>query len=426
MNQSKSALPGFAGGSIAVCRLWIESKLRSMLNKIPISASLKTILRNGYVRCCGNPLVESTDRPLTDADRKKLAGLDTVSKSAPGTILFAPSIGWNVDLFQRPQHLARVLAQDGYVVVFDCGNSGDNVSLIQEIEPRLYLFKGKPELLQGLYKPILWTFTYNYDYRDNFPADTPVIYDWIDDLAVFHYDQAMLRKLHARAMKEATLVAASARKLYESALQERHDALYLPNAVEEGRFDHPPSPNPALDDKDFLALISTEKPIAGYYGALAQWFDYELLMRTAELCPDWQFVLIGPNYDGSILQSGIAGHPNITWLGPRDYKKLPGYLHLFDVAMIPFLINDITLATSPLKLFEYFAAGKPVVTTPMPECMAFSEVSICSNAQEFAMALDVARKVGKEPAFQDRLTDLGYQNTWRARARLAMDMINVI
>ncbi len=358
--------------------------------------------------------------PITGTDAQKMAELVSASKSARETFIFAPSIGWSVHLFQRPQHLARVLAQDGYLVIYDCCNSGDDVTLLKEIEPRLYLFNGEPELFRVLENPVLWTFTYNYDYLDHFPAGTRVIYDWIDDLAVFPYDQNHLARLHARALQEATLVVSVARKLHESALQTRPDAVYLPNAVEDGRFDHPPTPNPALADKAFSRLASAGKPIAGYYGALAHWFDYDLLATVAGLRPDWTFVLIGPDHDGSMNRSRIGEYGNIAWLGPRDYETLPGYLHLFDVAMIPFKINDITLATSPLKLFEYFAGQKPVVATPMPECAAFEEVSIAEDAEAFAALLDIARKKGREPDFMARLAALARENSWQARAQTAI------
>lgn len=348
-------------------------------------------------------------------EAEKLSKLIETSNNSARTIIFAPSIGWNVHLFQRPHHFARVLAQDGYTVVFDCSNNQDDVALLKEIEPRLFLFKGEAELLANLHNPVLWTFTYNYAYRDRFPRDIPVIYDWIDDLSVFPFDQIQLAQLHARAIKEATVVASVARNLHENALKERPDAIYLPNAVEEGRFDQPPTPNPALEDKVFSRIVSAGKFIAGYYGALAEWFDYELLARTAELLPDWHFVLIGPDYDGSIKKSRIISHQNITWLGPRDYQTLPGYLHLFDVAMIPFRINEITLATSPLKLFEYFAGGKPVVTTPMPECTAFTEVCIANNAEEFSAALRSAKDLAKKPEYLHRLAALTQGNTWRSR-----------
>ena len=98
----------------------------------------------------------------------------------------------------------------------------------------------------------------------------------------------------------------------------------------------------------------------------------------------------------------------------------PGYLRLFDVATIPFRINDITTATSPLKLYEYFAGGKPVVTTPMPECMAHPEVAIARDAREFADALERARARGKDPAFRDRLRAVGRENSWDSRVQTVL------
>ena len=388
-------------------------------------ASFKLLGEDTYLETFNENEIKYRSKWATDALSKKqaekLTGLVAASKASARTIIFAPSIGWNVHLFQRPHHLARVLAEDGYTVVFDCSNGHDQVAFLKEVEPRLFLFKGEVDLLVDLHKPVLWTFSYNYDYRDRFPRGIPVIYDWIDDLSVFPYDQELLAKLHSRAMKEAAVVASVARRLHERALVDRTDAVYLPNAVETGRFDHPPTPNPALEDKVFSRIVSGGKHIAGYYGALAHWFDYELLAQTAGLRPDWHFVLIGTDHDGSMDQSDIKNHRNITWLGPRDYQALPGYLHLFDVAMIPFKINDITLATSPLKLFEYFAGGKPVVSTPMPECAAFSVVFIAGSADEFAATLDVARNSAKAPEYLSRLATLAKENTWSARARKIME-----
>jgi GT2 family glycosyltransferase/2-polyprenyl-3-methyl-5-hydroxy-6-metoxy-1,4-benzoquinol methylase/glycosyltransferase involved in cell wall biosynthesis len=175
----------------------------------------------------------------------KLAPLRQRAAAGKGTVVFPPSVGWSIDLFQRPHHLARVLAQDGYAVVFDCSTSYDSVDVIKQIEPGLFLFKGESEWLAGLPNLILWTFSYNYDYRDRYPERARVIYDWIDDLKVFPYDQEVLRELHARAMKEADVVAAVARPLHELALKERADAIYLPNAVEAARFEREPTPNAA-------------------------------------------------------------------------------------------------------------------------------------------------------------------------------------
>ncbi len=361
---------------------------------------------------------------LSQKDAESLSNLLERSKNTPKTIIFAPSIGWSIHLFQRPHHLARAFSRQGYMVVFDCTGSHEKISFLEEIEHGLFLYSGKAELLAGLHQPVLWTFTYNYGYRDYFQKDIPVVYDWIDDLSVFPYDQTLLAQAHARAMSEAAVVCSVAKRLHCAALKDRSDAIYLPNAVEQGRFDRIPDPNPAKRDEIFNRIASSKKFIAGYYGALAEWFDYELLVRVAELRQDWYFVLIGPDHDGSMGHSTIGRCSNIVWLGPRDYADLPGYLNLFDVAIIPFKINDITLATSPLKLFEYFAGGKPVLTTQMPECMAFGEVFIAQNAEEFALLLDPARCAATDQKYTARLENLAELNSWEARTQVVLSALS--
>jgi hypothetical protein len=239
------------------------------------------------------------------------------------------------------------------------------------------------------------------------------VYDWIDDLDVFPYDRQLLEKNHARGLAEATVVASVAKKLHEKALALRPDAVSVPNGVEFERFADDEAPLP--EDKELRAFRESGKPIAGYYGALAEWFDYELLEKVARARPDWNFLLIGPMYDQSLRGQPVLKCPNVLWLGPRDYHSLPGYLRLFDVATIPFKINDITKATSPLKLYEYFAGGKATITTPMPECEAYPEVAIVRTAEEFAAALDPARERGKDATYRERVRQVGRENSWSAR-----------
>ncbi len=372
----------------------------------------------------------SAGGPATLA-RDGVARLAARAAAAPGTVVFLPSIGWDIHLFQRPHHLARVFAARGWLTLFDCTNAHDQVDAdgVREIAPDLFLVRGDLARLAGLPRLLLWSFPYNFHLVDLFPAGTPIVYDWIDDLAVFPQERALLEQNHRRALAEATVVASVARRLHEPALAARPDALYLPNGVEFDRFAGPAGGAPALlpivpPEPELEALRAAGRPLAGYYGALAHWFDYRLLEETARLRPDWSFLLIGPDHDRSIHKSKLLKQPNVLWLGPRPYAVLPAFLRLFDVATIPFAINDITLATSPLKLFEYFAGGRAVVTTPMTECQAFPEVVIAATARDFAATLDPARERGQDPAFRRRLRELGAENSWAARvdavlARLA-------
>jgi 2-polyprenyl-3-methyl-5-hydroxy-6-metoxy-1,4-benzoquinol methylase/glycosyltransferase involved in cell wall biosynthesis len=335
--------------------------------------------------------------------------------------VFLPSIPWTATLFQRPQHLARELARLGHVVLYDCTGTTEDLAGLREIEANLFLYKGERRHLRNLPGPVLWAFSYNFDQKDSFPSGTACVYDWIDDLAVFPYDPRFLRRNHERGLREATLVASVARRLHQQALAVRPDALYLPNATEHERFAAPDVPPP--DDPEVARFRLKRRPLAGYYGALASWFDYALLEETARRRPDWDFLLIGPDYDGSLPGRELLRLPNVAWLGPRPYPTLPGYLRLFDVALIPFVLNDITLATSPLKLYEYFSAGKPVLTTAMPECAAHPEVRIVRDAAELSRSLDAALADAADATFRRRLQALGEVNSWAARARTVLERL---
>jgi glycosyltransferase involved in cell wall biosynthesis len=342
------------------------------------------------------------------------------ASTAKGTVIFLPSVSWSVVNTQRTHHLARELARQGYVSIFDGSNSIDEVSGFKELAPNFFLFRGADNVLTKIADPTLWALTYNFDRRDSYSRSARVIYDWIDDFEVFPFDQDFLERNHNRALREATLVLCVAQRLHEQAKAVRADSLYLPNGVEFEHFASNPAP---LNDRDIDEAWLEGKPLAGYYGAIAEWFDYELMEAVARLRPDWNFLLIGPMHDNSLKERGqlMLGCANVRWIGQRSYEDIPAYLGMFDVAMIPFVINRITLATSPLKLYEYFAGGKPVVATPMPECQAFAEVQIADNAQAFSKALDRARTQGMNPEFRERLRMLGRENSWATRVKLVLE-----
>lgn len=365
-------------------------------------------------------LARATARPvrwLAGKFARPPAGFDAMLKrvraSGKRAVVFLPSLAWSETLFQRPHHLAREFARLGHAVVYDATGTADPPTTVTEVLPNLFLYAGDPAHLRALGDPIVWAFTYNFGQAAALGRRATVVYDWIDDLSVFPHDQAELHRLHARALKEAAVVTSVARRLHAQATAVRPDALYLPNAAEYERFadpNTPPANDPQLGPSD-------GRPTAGYYGALARWFDYRLLDEVAALRPDWRFVLIGPDLDDSTRDQPALRRKNVLWLGPRQYHTLPGYLRHFDVATIPFVINEITLATSPLKLFEYFAAGKPVVTTPLPECVEHSPVRAASTAAEFAAALDAAYAERNDPDFRRRVQAIGEANSWAARAR---------
>lgn len=346
-------------------------------------------------------------------------------EAARGAVIFLPSTGWEIANPQRMHHLAREFARLGFVSIFDSTNAYDDVDGFREIEPNLFLFRGPDHLLAEIPDPLLWTLTYNFDRRSVYTQRARVVYDWIDDFDVFLYDRAFLERNHQSALKEATLVTCVAQTLHEQASLARPDALYLPNAADCSRFAAVEMAIP--DDPAIESLRREAKPVACYYGAMAEWLDYELIEAAARERGDWNFLFIGPAYDNSLRERGrgMLSRKNVRWIGPRPYSSLPGYLRLADVAMIPFLINDITRATSPLKLYEFFAAAKPVVTTPMRECLAFKDVLTAEGAREFSRALDAARASAQDSRFRQRLKSLAEANSWTARAQRVIEKLGM-
>jgi glycosyltransferase involved in cell wall biosynthesis len=370
--------------------------------------------RQGLVRRALRLLLEASAAPAGRG--RPIAEVLARISTSKGAVIFLPSIGWNAQLFQRPHHLARAFARSGYVAIFDSTNVEDDLYGFAEIEPNLFLFRGPARLLRAIPRPVLWTFPYNHHEARRHARPATVVYDWIDDLAVFtDYEARLLTRNHTRALAEADVVLCVARALHEQVLVQRPDALYVPNGVEDAHFAGGVAREP--EDPAVTRLRRDGKPIAGYYGALARWFDYDLVAETARRRPDWNFLLIGPDYDGTVRDSAILQCPNVTWIGPRPYPSLPGYLRLFDVATIPFRLDPITMATSPLKLYEYFAGGRPVVATALAECVAYEEVDVVAAPADFARALDVARAKGRRPEVRAHLRAVAAANSWAHRVR---------
>ena len=170
-----------------------------------------------------------------------------------------------------------------------------------------------------------------------------------------------------------------------------------------------------VPDEAFAAMKKIGKPIVGYYGALASWFDYELI-RKLDATDKYSIVLLGVQYDASYDDSGIDALPNVHFLGSRDYSVLKNYGAQMDVLTIPFVINDITRATSPLKLFEYMALGRPIVTTDMDECRKYRSVLIGEDHDSFLTAVEHALALRQDADYLSLLHEEGAQNDWSCKA----------
>jgi hypothetical protein len=256
--------------------------------------------------------------------------------------------------------------------------------------------------------------TWNYQFVTQI-SHARIIYDYVDHLQAFSGNQKKLEHDHTHLVQIAELILATSVSLFQEVLPYRSDAILCPNGVDYAHFAiisnariNPPA--------DIAPLLLKGLPIIGYSGALARWFDYDLLETTALQRPDLHFLLIGSDFDHS-LPTKLLEVPNLTWLGSKPYQDLPDYVHYFDVAMIPFCVNDLTHAVSPLKLFEYMAAGKPVVITPMEESMRYPGVLVAQDPQEFSARLDEALELRADQDYLQSIQKVANENTWQVRAQ---------
>jgi len=306
------------------------------------------------------------------------------------------------------------LAAKGFLVFFCTEASVDKVKGFRQVSQGLYLANAPWGVFDLVERPVIFTLPYNRQYL--FHLRQPrIVYEVIDDLDVFPGDKALLQKNHHLLLEEADIVLVTADRLMEQVKRIRPDAILCPNAVDIDHFSQAREPDAKPVPPDLVPILRSNRPVIGYYGAFARWFDYDLVRQAAQKHPDWDFVFMGPNHDNTLMESNILSTPNVHWLGTREYSKLPDYLRYFSVATIPFLVNNITLATSPIKLFEYMAARKPIVTTNMPECRKYPGVLVAQDTKEFIAHLEHALTLVNDPGYLQQLYQTARANTWEAR-----------
>lgn len=193
------------------------------------------------------------------------------------------------------------------------------------------------------------------------------------------------------------------------------------NGVDYNHFHNEIDVKFSLDDA-FKKVLQIGQPVIGYYGALAKWFDYDLIKKISQT-GRYQIVLFGIAYDDSLEKSGLDKFENIHFLGAKNYNILQNYAAHMDVLTIPFLINDITRATSPVKLFEYMAMNKPIVTTDMDECRKYKSVLIGHSHEEFIEQLDRALELKKDSDYMHILDEEALQNTWKEKAKIIIELL---
>jgi len=241
--------------------------------------------------------------------------------------------------------------------------------------------------------------------------DSMIIYDCHDLIEGFGSYADSIVEAEAALMQDADLILFSSRWLAARVLERfpclKHRSELVPNAADLNHF--------PLCAPRFPAADNPHPVTVGYAGALNVWLDVDALDFAARQKPEWRFELVGRVESDRVRR--LEARPNVRFLGERSYDDLPKLFQNWDVAGIPFLINDLTKATNPIKLYEYLAAGLPVATSALPEVEPFSHlVYRYETPAEFVGAIHAALR--EDPALRRRRREAVQQETWRARCLL--------
>ncbi len=331
---------------------------------------------------------------------------------------------WSGDPLSKT-HLMRLLARDnrvlwvnsiGYrrptVSKADLGRALQKLTAalqpIREVEPNLFVLNplaipayGKPwirKLNQRLLRfqvrramsrlrfrrTINWVFNPAASVIAGALGEDLVIYHCVDEYTAFSgVPSQSLADLERQLLERSDLVIVSADLLYQSKIQVNPRTVLVRHGVDYDHFSKALDPSVAVAPE----VAKLPRPVIGFFGLIADWVDVDLMAKVAEYFAHGSLVVLGKaTTDVSVLKR----LPNVHLLGRKPYQELPAYCKGWDVALMPFRINQLTLHANPLKVREYLAAGLPVVSTAIPEVEVIGQCRIGRDTEGFVREVEAA------------------------------------
>jgi len=334
------------------------------------------------------------------------------------TLLCFSHLRWDF-VFQRPQHLMSRFARTMSVVFWEepveIGpretpflkvRQAENYPNVRIVTPHLpegideesreaalkrlleaHVGACTQPLLVWYYTPMMLSFSRDID-------ASVVVYDCMDELSKFRFAPECLLDLEQELIGRADLVFTGGASLYE-AKKNRHSNVHcFPSSVDREHFAKARRELPQPADQAEL-----KHPRLGFYGVIDERFDIDMLREMADMRPDWSFVMVGPVV--KIGEDELPRAANIHYVGGKTYEQLPVYLSGWDVALMPFAMNESTQFISPTKTPEYLSGGKPVVTTPIRDVVRtygnLQGVHIAHDAEGFIRCCEKALEQSRDP-----------------------------
>jgi UDP-galactopyranose mutase len=336
---------------------------------------------------------------------------------ARSTLICFSHLRWDF-VFQRPQHLMSRFAREMTVVFWEepfeiekretaylkvrQAEDFPNVRVVTPHLPQGLSEERREEVLKRLldahvascerplvtwyYTPMMLPFSRHLD-------ASAVVYDCMDELSKFRFAPERLLDLEQELIERADLVFTGGASLYEAKKDRHSNAHCFPSSVDLKHF---AKARRQLEQPADQAEL--KHPRLGFYGVIDERFDIDLLREIADMRPDWSFVMVGPVV--KIAEDELPRAANIHYVGSKTYEQLPTYLSGWDVALMPFAMNESTQFISPTKTPEYLAGGKPVVSTPVRDVVRsyghLEGVHIAHDADGFVRCCDKALEQSRE------------------------------
>ena len=347
-------------------------------------------------------------------------------------------------VYQRPQHLLSRFAKDRRVFVVEEPVFHDSDSRLEVSRRDDQLYVVVPHLRHGtedvdsVMRQLLdrfltennvdnfvsWYYTPMMTAWSDHLEPQAVVFDCMDELSAFKNAPAELLAREAALFEMADAVFTGGPSLYESKRTQHHSVYCFPSSIDVKHF---AKALEATDEPEDQGSIPS--PRVGFFGVIDERSDIELLGRLAEMRPDLHFVMIGPVV--KINEEDLPRYENIHYLGGKDYKELPEYIAGWDVAMMPFAMNESTKFISPTKTPEYLAAGRPVVSTPITDVVKpYGEaglVFIADSPEAFSEAIDSALQQDLSELRQRAsafLEDMSWDKTYASMADIIDELVS--
>jgi UDP-galactopyranose mutase len=336
-------------------------------------------------------------------------------------------------VYQRPQHLMSRAAKTWRVFFFEAARVGMPETRLEIREdpsgviiatphiskedeggdkPRLSRMRLLDELVQTytIKNPVFWYYTPVALPYSRHMKPSLIVYDCMDELSAFKGAAQDLPGLEEELLGKAGLVFTGGFSLYEAKKNRHPDVHCFPSSIDSKHFAQARAIASEPEDQQGIP-----HPRLGYFGVIDERMDYRLLSEIAEARPDWSLVMVGPL--AKVDETELPKHPNIYYLGMKDYKELPAYLAGWDVAIMPFALNEATRFISPTKTPEYLAGGKPVISTPIRDVVSpYGEnglIWIAKSAFQFVECAKAAFNMnGRKANWLERVDEFLKGNSW--------------